>query len=549
VTATGCGIAPPAGLAADFYYQATDPATNAPIPGYKNVPVDIGPGQPKSFLVALTPQAPFAAQDVRLRFNCANAPDAAVYSGLNTLLLSSSSTPGPDVVALAATVNGNGIVDVPGPTGTGFFAVASVNVGTSATITASANTGGSALPVGLFICQTNPATGSCLAPPSASVTTTIDAGATPTFAVFAASSNYIAFHPAGNRIFVVFRDAGGAVKGATSVAVRTLGAPAANVAPVANAGGAQSTYLGVLVQLDGSGSSDANGDALTYAWSVVSYPGFFAPALSGANTASPTFTPRDAGSYAFSLVVSDGRLSSAPSTVAITVANSAGPTPAGSGLIVQNVTNFWTIDEDTMTKKVDFTCGNAFQAIDLRSDNVVVGVTSTQFFEVNPVSGICSARGATPEWLRGLTVSVKGQAYGVSFNQYQRPDGSGVAHRLYKLSNSGASQSFVYLSGASNYVTAIDFGPDGKLFGLGIVSGGSWAFVIIDPDTGSNTVAFSLPVAPTLGDFDIDSSGILRTVIDGTLYKFNSVSGELVSTTVIPGFPAANSFAPIVYVP
>ena len=221
VTATGCQIALPPGLAADFYYQATDPATNAPIPGYKNVPVDIGAGQPKSFLIALTPQAPFAAQDVRLRFYCANAPDAPVYPGLNTLLLSSSSTPGPDVVALAATVNGDGIVDVPGPTGTGFFAVATVNVGTTATITASANTGNSALPVALSICQTNSATGSCLAPPSASVTTTINAGATPTFAIFAAGSGAIAFDPAGNRIFVVFRDAGGAVKGATSVAVRT----------------------------------------------------------------------------------------------------------------------------------------------------------------------------------------------------------------------------------------------------------------------------------------------------------------------------------------
>jgi hypothetical protein len=220
-TATGCQIALPPGLAADFYYQATDPTTNAPIPGSRNVPVNIAPGQSQSFLIALSPQSAFAAQDVRLRFNCANASDAPVFPGLNTLLLSSSSTPGPDIVALAATVNGDGIVYVPGSTGTGFFAVATVNLGTSATITASANTGTGTLPVGLTICQTNPSTGSCLAPPSASVTTAIDAGATPTFAVFAAGSGAIAFDPAGNRIFVTFRDPDGAVKGATSVAVRT----------------------------------------------------------------------------------------------------------------------------------------------------------------------------------------------------------------------------------------------------------------------------------------------------------------------------------------
>jgi len=164
-------------------------------------------------------QGAFAPQDVKLEFNCATAPNAPVYSGLNTLLLSASATPVPDIVALAATVSGDGIVNVPGATGTGFFAVASVNVGASATITATPAR--SALPVNIAICQTNPTTGACLSPPSSSVMTTIASGATPTFAVFATGSGRIGFDPANNRISVQFLDGAGVTRGATSVAVRT----------------------------------------------------------------------------------------------------------------------------------------------------------------------------------------------------------------------------------------------------------------------------------------------------------------------------------------
>ena len=40
-----------------------------------------------------------------------------------------------------------------------------------------------------------------------------------------------------------------------------------NVAPVAKAGLSQCAVVGQTVALDGSGSSDANGDSLTYKWS------------------------------------------------------------------------------------------------------------------------------------------------------------------------------------------------------------------------------------------------------------------------------------------
>ena len=129
--------------------------------------------------------------------------------GVNTLLLSASATPIPDIVALAATPANDGIVNVPGAAGAGAFAVATVNVGASGNITASADTGNATLPVNISLCQTDPATGQCISAIGSSVTTTINANATPTFGVFVQGNDDVPFDPATNRIFVRFKDSGG----------------------------------------------------------------------------------------------------------------------------------------------------------------------------------------------------------------------------------------------------------------------------------------------------------------------------------------------------
>lgn len=323
-------------------------------------------------------------------------------------------------------------------------------------------------------------------------------------------------------------------------------ASAANAAPTANAGPDQSVYKQARVTLDGSGSSDAEGHPLSYLWTPVSYP-FFPPILSGSTTASPTFLATEGGDYVFSLKVSDGSLTSQADTIAVTVLNSAGPTPSGTELVVGSLVNVFVMREQTMTKYVDFSCSQGFSSFDQAPDGTLVAVTISQLYEINALTGACVVRGNTPEWIIPLAVSLEGQLYGVSFSQYQSPTLGTVTHRLYRLSSSGAAESYVEISGATNYVTAIDFGPDGVLYGIGIAQGGQWWIVTIDPSSGNSTLVSQISPKPD-GDIDIDATGILRGVSAGSLIKFDLTTRTLLSTTPIPDFNV-NGFTPIVFIP
>jgi hypothetical protein len=102
--------------------------------------------------------------------------------------------------------------------------------------------------------------------------------------------------------------------------------------PVPNAGDAQTIVAGRTVTLDGSRSSDPNGDRLTYQWSMVSRPSGSSAALTGSASISvrPQFVADRVGSYVFSLVVRDGKWTSVPASVTVTaVANSAPTAVAG----------------------------------------------------------------------------------------------------------------------------------------------------------------------------------------------------------------------------
>jgi hypothetical protein len=181
--------------------------------------VDIAAGGQACYVISITPSGAFGPTEVPFNFAGTNTAPVAVLIGINTLLMSASPNPVPDIVALGATTTNDGILHIPGVGGAGAFAVATSNVGIGDLITASVNTGAAVLPVALSICQTDPVTGVCISPIGPSVTVTINAGATPTFAIFATAGGAIALDPAANRIFVVFADSGTVIRGRTSVAL------------------------------------------------------------------------------------------------------------------------------------------------------------------------------------------------------------------------------------------------------------------------------------------------------------------------------------------
>jgi RHS repeat-associated protein len=92
-----------------------------------------------------------------------------------------------------------------------------------------------------------------------------------------------------------------------------------NSKPVADAGGDQSGTVNQLVTLDGSGSTDADNDPLTYQWSFTSTPTGSTATITSPTAQNPTFTPDLPGLYVAQVIVRDGKEDSLPDTVSITI--------------------------------------------------------------------------------------------------------------------------------------------------------------------------------------------------------------------------------------
>ena len=211
----GIGLASPIDAAVSF--QRTDPLTNELI-GNPDEGAFLQPGVPMSYQVSITAFAPLSPTEVEFTFVCDTGQPAPVLVGTNTLLFSASVDPVPDIVALSATIANDGIVRIPDSANFGIFSAANVNLGAGANITASLSIAGEPIEEAL-LCPTVFETGQCISPPSQTTSLFLGPNGTSSFGVFVRNPTTIPFRPDLNRVFLVFTDDNGVVRGRTSVAV------------------------------------------------------------------------------------------------------------------------------------------------------------------------------------------------------------------------------------------------------------------------------------------------------------------------------------------
>lgn len=212
-TAKGCHVR--AAQFSDYttFFQATDPATNLPV-GAIDAPFDIAPGAGRTLVFSVESQGTFLGEpdlsSTPLNVECANATGAVTGGLANTFAFTSIYSFAPaDMISIGVTPSGDGILNV--PSGGQAFAIATVNIGASATVTARpvyarpfSDPAGDVFTAS--ICETNPSNGQCLAPPAASVSFTAAPNVVHTFTAFVQRpANAPAFSPAERRMLVEFR--------------------------------------------------------------------------------------------------------------------------------------------------------------------------------------------------------------------------------------------------------------------------------------------------------------------------------------------------------
>lgn len=104
-----------------------------------------------------------------------------------------------------------------------------------------------------------------------------------------------------------------------------------NSAPYADAGGDQVGFVGVVLNLDGGGSYDPDGDALNYSWSIEDAPAGSNVKLASADAEVAQLVPDKAGTWQIALVVDDGAAESDADLITVTAGEDGGAPVASAG--------------------------------------------------------------------------------------------------------------------------------------------------------------------------------------------------------------------------
>ena len=322
---------------------------------------------------------------------------------------------------------------------------------------------------------------------------------------------------------------------------------APNVAPVANAGADQSVLTNAAVTLDGSASSDANGDALAYAWTLTSKPQGSTAILSSATSAKTTFTADLPGTFVASLIVSDGKVNSGADTVNVSAAAAIAAsgtvsTLAGTGAIgfVNGAGTSARFNNPTGVA-LDVS-GNVYVA---DYDNAAIrkitpaGVVST--LAGTGTSGFVNGSGASARFYSpmGVAVDVSGNVYVADTNNHaiRKISPAGVVSTLAGsgsagfVDGTGTTASFYYPGGVAVDVSGNVYVAENnhvirKISPAGVVStlAGSGAIGFVNGN--ATTARFNSP-----GGVAVDSFGNVY-VADSGNYAIRKITPAGVVTTL-----------------
>ncbi|NDU96681.1 PKD domain-containing protein [Spirosoma terrae] len=225
--------------------------------------------------------------------------------------------------------------------------------------------------------------------------------------------------------------------------------------PVISLASSLSVETGKETSIDGSKSSDPDGDKLTYAWTIKTKPTGSNATLSNAQSATAGLTADVAGTYVLSLTVSDGIWPSVSQDVTVTA--SAPPT--------RSVTGSWTSADGT-SGGTDYTSRNKFYSFEVATDNKPVSLTLTSS-DINVGLALYDPQGtriANRGTGRSIVIdnTAKAGTYSVMVYTGQRYDVG-----AFRLTGLGISSDFTLQPANRAQAANVSFGSEGGGGGIG----------------------------------------------------------------------------------
>ncbi|MEZ6122627.1 MAG: DUF2341 domain-containing protein [Planctomycetaceae bacterium] len=345
-----------------------------------------------------------------------------------------------------------------------------------------------------------------------------------------------------------------------------------NSAPVAAIGTIPSITEGASLTLDGSSSSDANSDPLTYEWDL-NYNGTFSADATGVNPTISWATLKslgidDNGTYQVALRVHDGAAYSSIVQKTLTVTNAA-PTLTATGSSTAVAGNTYTLNlsasdagDDTVsawtinwgdgniqtvaggTTSIDhvysqtgFTYSVTVAATDedgtwTDSDVYVTSHGSNQLFRIDGNSGAVVSSSVASASPVAVVLGPDGLLY---VSEYGTHDID-----RYNLQTGQYVDTFVYSgSGGLNLTSRMAFGPDGNLYvsseGTGEIlkfSGADGRFLSVFTDTAASGIG-----QPDAILFGPNGDLYVGSATDGSIRRFDGATGASLGVFATFGTP------------